>query len=487
MFIEDFLIYNTTGVFGKFCVISVADAAKVSSDWFKNMTVITQAVDKTQEYFSDIESCWYYMIIIAVIAFVVSIVSLIFIRYFAGVFVWITILFFLISLFLLAYFSREESTRLSDIAAEENFETDENNSYYTATNLYYFSWFMYILGGVAVLIVMFSLSTISLSIAVIKSAALYVASNFYIVLLPVLIAVINVAYVILWAVSLAFLWSVGEVEARSSGPFAEVIWSDKTRYFMFAHIFSLLWNVAFINYFLTFVIGCSCAIWYFNNKDSANYFPRPISTAIWWAFRYHLGSLALGAFVLAIIQAIKVMLAYLAAYIENLKKKGIESKVVDWIIKCLMIFVACFERFIKFLSTLGFIQVAISGQNFCTSCFKAFTILFSNPMKFGFVHALGTVFTFIGKLFISGLCGVVGYIVIEYDENLAEELHSAIFPVFVFMGIGYVVATVFFSIYGVAADTVLLCFFWDKEIASQGGRPVSAPGPMKKFYEKYKK
>ena len=42
-------------------------------------------------------------------------------------------------------------------------------------------------------------------------------------------------------------------------------------------------------------------------------------------------------------------------------------------------------------------------------------------------------------------------------------------------------------IYGVAADAIILCFFWDKSIMKAGGRPVSAPAPMRNFYEKYKK
>ena len=48
---------------------------------------------------------------------------------------------------------------------------------------------------------------------------------------------------------------------------------------------------------------------------------------------------------------------------------------VDYVIKCLMIFVSCFERIVKFLSKLGFIQIAITSENFCTSCVKGFLLL----------------------------------------------------------------------------------------------------------------
>lgn len=180
-------------------------------------------------------------------------------------------------------------------------------------------------------------------------------------------------------------------------------------------MFCALWNIAFINYLMVFIIACTCVIWYYNNKDSPNYFPRPIITSTWWAFRYHLGSIALGAFILAIIWFVQLILAYIAKKVEDMKKNGVESKVLEWTVKCLMICVACFERIVKFISKLGFIKVAVSSESFCVSCFKSFTLIFQNPMKFGLLHALGSIFTLIGKLFISSLCGVIGYFMLSYD------------------------------------------------------------------------
>ena len=66
------------------------------------------------------------------------------------------------------------------------------------------------MGAISLLIVMCSLSTISVSIAIIKSAALFVASNFWIVLLPLVMALIAIVYLIAWVVMLAYLWSIGE-------------------------------------------------------------------------------------------------------------------------------------------------------------------------------------------------------------------------------------------------------------------------------------
>ena len=187
------------------------------------------------------------------------------------------------------------------------------------------------------------------------------------------------------------------------------------------------------------------------------------------------------------IWLLKLVLAYLAKEVKKLKEKGIESKVIDIAIKCLMCFVDCFQRVVEYVSKLGFIQVAITSNNFCTSCFQAITLFVSNPGKFGFVGALGQVFTFVGKIFVSAACGIVGYLALEQDTELSEKLNTKLFPVFVFIFIGFLISSLFFMIYGISADAVLLCVFKDKNASGNAGRPPAefVPAPMRSFYSKY--
>lgn len=39
-------------------------------------------------------------------------------------------------------------------------------------------------------------------------------------------------------------------------------------------------------------------------------------------------------------------------------------------------------------------------------------------MKFGLLHLLGATFTFIGKVFICGASGIIGYIIISNDSSV---------------------------------------------------------------------
>ena len=71
---------------------------------------------------------------------------------------------------------------------------------------------------------------------------------------------------------------------------------------MWYYIFGGLWNNAFIGAVGEFILASSFAIWYFSGGGTEkNNLHKPISRSIWKAFRYHLGSLAFGSFILAVI------------------------------------------------------------------------------------------------------------------------------------------------------------------------------------------
>jgi len=50
-----------------------------------------------------------------------------------------------------------------------------------------------------------------------------------------------------------------------------------------------------------------------------------------------------------------VVLAYVAKEVKKMKENGMESKVIEIAVKCLMCYVTCFEKVVKYISKLGFI------------------------------------------------------------------------------------------------------------------------------------
>lgn len=80
------------------------------------MTTATSAISLVNSYISDLRISWRYLIYIALIAFGIALVSMILIRYFAGIFVWLSILLFIgcfVALGVLALNDKNELEKMS--------------------------------------------------------------------------------------------------------------------------------------------------------------------------------------------------------------------------------------------------------------------------------------------------------------------------------------------------------------------------------------
>jgi len=80
---------------------------------------------------------------------------------------------------------------------------------------------------------------------------------------------------------------------------------------------------------------------------------------------------------------------------------------------------------------------------------------------------LGKIFVFFGQLFISAAATIIGYVIISYDDTYKDNIFSPAIPTVMFFIISFVIGSIFMSIFGMAADTLLMCLCVDKEL-SQG-------------------
>jgi len=104
-----------------------------------------------------------------------------------------------------------------------------------------------------------------------------------------------------WTVSALFLYSIGEPEKSEDGkPVANIKWDDNTRYMFLIHLFGLFWVGAFIIGCSQFIIAACTVEWYFScNGDKAG--DASVLKATRWIYRYHMGSIAFGALIIAIM------------------------------------------------------------------------------------------------------------------------------------------------------------------------------------------
>ncbi|KAL8600551.1 hypothetical protein ACOMHN_005045 [Nucella lapillus] len=129
-----------------------------------------------------------------------------------------------------------------------------------------------------------------------------------------------------------------------------------------------------------------------------------ICSSLWRAFRYHLGSVALGSLIIAIVRMVRVFLEY----VSNRVRRA-QSKIALFLIRCLICCVWCLEHILKFINKNAYIMVAMFGQNFCRSSKEAFLLIMRNLLQTGVVDKVVDFIVIISKLLITGLAGVAAY------------------------------------------------------------------------------
>jgi len=378
--------------------------------------------------------------------------------------------------------------------------------------LKYSSYVIWGLAGVWLLIVAFLHRRVMLAIGLNEVAAKFLAHTPTVLLVPAAQSLLGIIWVLSWGLSASFLlsqvpdgytpnvafesyqiaygtadtpgqctgsWPAGLVykalpaDCDMSGTSAKCWRCTPPRYMLdwrFAiSFFSFLWNNNFLIAFGQTIIAGAVAYWFFtpNSGKGTNAPFRSLRVSNWNVWRYHIGSLAFGSFIIALVQFIRYLMMYLEKQAQQQK-----NKIMVIVLKVVQCCLHCFERFIKFLNRNAYIQIAIRGQNFCTSAKTAFGIICKNAIRFGTVAVLGEVVQWIGYMFVMGFTVVVGYF-------LLDAMHpdiSPVLPMFMYAILGYIVGRLFMNVFGLAVDTCLQCFIFAEE---KGGESDFIPPQLK--------
>uniref|UniRef100_A0A8C8BMW3 Choline transporter-like protein n=1 Tax=Otus sunia TaxID=257818 RepID=A0A8C8BMW3_9STRI len=193
--------------------------------------------------------------------------------------------------------------------------------------------------------------------------------------------------------------------------------------FQLANAFVFLWLVNFAIALGQCTLAGAFASYYWASRKPADIPLWPLFSSFGRAIRYHTGSLAFGALILAIVQLIRVILEYL-----DHKLKGTQNSFTRFLLCCLKCCFWCLEKFLKFINRNAYIMIAIYGKNFCTSAKEAFFLLMRNVVR------------------------------IPVFAQEAPTLNYYWVPLLTVIIGSYLVAHGFFSVYAMCVDTLFLCF-----------------------------
>mmetsp|Transcript_6102 Transcript_6102/g.14172 ORF Transcript_6102/g.14172 Transcript_6102/m.14172 type:complete len:962 (-) Transcript_6102:330-3215(-) len=380
------------------------------------------------------------------------------------------------------------------------------------------------IGGVWILIIFCLFNRIRLAIALNKVAAQFLSTNVTVVLVPAIQAVIGILWCVAWMAGASFLLSQvpsGYTPTESYATYEEAygttsscafwefgdgcsatpgacnnkwptgsVWKDTDcgtgttakcwkcyppRYVLdvrFAcSFFVFLWNNAFNVALGQMIIAMAVSLWFFSQdkgKVSASFVRRGVKTV----FRYHLGTVAFGSFIIAVVQFIR----YLMKYFEK-QAAAQKNRVMVLVLKIMQCCIWCLENFLKFLNKNAYIQTALLGTNFCTSAKKAFYLILRNAIRFATAAALTGAVYLVGFVCIMAGTTVLGYFVVR---GMHDEINPVI-PVISYIAMSYVVSKLFMNVFNLAVSTCLQCFLVCEEMAEKGHTFEDIPSVMKKW------
>ena len=302
-----------------YCIPTVDNVQNIS---FAYEAEFNTASNLASRAFTDLYTVWPAILIAAFAALVLSFVYALLSKWFAGVLVFTSIGALLAGGFLMSY-------ALLKMAAEADATTVSDRARA-----------MRGVGiGIAVVTVLFLLIVLALrkriyiAVEVMKEASRAVLDLSWLVLFPLFPFAVGCGYFVLFVFTTLYIASVWTSTATPLPPYIADSgnqlgqsyyelhqWDDSLKRAFAYVLLHLLWTIQFLVYFTFAVIAGAVASWYFTPRDAKGFKVRgtgegqlsyfPVLAAVYRTVRFHLGTIALAALIIAVIEFIRILVKY---------------------------------------------------------------------------------------------------------------------------------------------------------------------------------
>ncbi|KAI8912478.1 plasma-membrane choline transporter-domain-containing protein, partial [Gorgonomyces haynaldii] len=223
------------------------------------------------------------------------------------------------------------------------------------------------------------------------------------------------------------------------------------------HLFGFLWGVFFLSAFSQTTVAGAIASWYWT-IDKTERMILPVTKSAARTCRYHLGSLALGSFLVALIELIRIIFYQIS---RQLSKSG--NSYLKYLVACIQCCLSCISMLVKFINKNAYIMIAVNGKAFFKSAGDATALLIRNAAKTVAINLVSDFILILSKLIVSATIGFALYVYLSmYGSALGTIRNPYVIVVVGAIG-SFIVAIAFFSVYHMAIDTIFLCALEDME------------------------
>lgn len=339
------------------------------------------------------------------------------------------------------------------------------------------SYFLFGLSALFFLLACCFRSSIQTAVGCVREAGRAINRMVLLFGIPCLQGVVLLGFWIVWGYFSVNLASLGEVATRSfqvdfQGTEVSIRvfqFDDFVTYCGWYMLFIFFWIASFILAIGDMSVALAVSRWYFTvEKRHVNSYW--VMGALGTTLRYHLGTVAFGSLLIAIVRLLRAILIKIQRTVASLTNR----KVANMLLCCCQCCLCCVERIMKFINKNAYIQCAIFGTSFMESGRKSFFLILRNTGRIGAVSSVSGAVLFTGKLLISILTTFIAYYtLVEHEDYVLKDsdtLYSYGGPILFIFCISYFVASMFMSVFDTGILTILHCFVADEEMFDEASR-----------------
>jgi len=366
-----------------------------------------------------------------------------------------------------------------------------------------------------VLVILGLSGQIRIAVEVVKEGSRAINDMRAIVFTPLLPLLIAGGYMVYWIYGALFIFSVSDLHTKDTpddclyysefhpkydaltpqrngnpGNYSYFDVNSSVRPLAAYWVFHGLWTIQLCVYFGYMVIAGAVCAWYFTLKDAdgnrivggENGGTRaPLVASLWRTVRYHMGTVAFAALIIATVKFIRVTVKYIEMKTRSNPPNYLQ-KAIFCIIQC---FLKCIECCLDKISRNALVWTAMWGDPFLPSAFSSFALIWRNLARVAAVHVVSDVILAIGKLAIAGATVGLSAIILSKAEPWKNTVSSAFVPCVLIAFLAYFVSWLFFLTFETVVDTTFLCFLVDSENSEKNKEAMFASKGLQELVGKY--
>lgn len=225
------------------------------------------------------------------------------------------------------------------------------------------------------------------------------------------------------------------------------------------NVFATLWLIHFISGISQTTLAGAFASYYWAYKKPRDVPFFAVTASFCRVILHHLGDIAFGSFLIATIRYIRILIEFIDNRIRRKKSPEVNNPTTRSVTCFFRIFFWLLDRFLKYIDRNAYIMMSMYGEGYLSSAKRAVELLYKNSTRALVLDYVTYFVLLLSRLLITGIAGYI-----TAQEKITAGLHYQWLPIALVVAGTYFISKGLFSVYGMAVDTLFMCFLIDSSV-----------------------